>query len=190
MKSIEKAKQKIRAVIAKSKVPEDPHHAENTLDWLLRLAPDADDALQIAALAHDIERAIETQKIQRSDFNDYDAFKAAHAANSADILKKILSECRVADEIIEEACRLVTVHEVGGDARSDLLNDADCISYFDVNMPLYYQREGWEGTKRRSIWGYRRGSKRIKEKIKQLTYEDEKLTQLLREAIQQSDATG
>ncbi len=37
-------------------MPEDPRHAENTLDWLLKLKPDADEALQIAALGHDIER--------------------------------------------------------------------------------------------------------------------------------------
>ena len=37
MNSIECVKQKIRARIAGSKVPEDPPHAENTLEWLLTL---------------------------------------------------------------------------------------------------------------------------------------------------------
>ncbi|MBW1984644.1 MAG: hypothetical protein JRI53_07985, partial [Deltaproteobacteria bacterium] len=81
--SIDCAKQKIRAVISKSSVPEDPIHAENVLEWILKLKPDADEALQIAALAHDIERSVEGMKIQRSDFNDYNQFKAAHANNSA-----------------------------------------------------------------------------------------------------------
>jgi len=31
-------------------------HFQNTLDWLLNLKPDADEALQIAAYCHDIER--------------------------------------------------------------------------------------------------------------------------------------
>ncbi|MCP4825755.1 MAG: DUF4202 domain-containing protein, partial [Shimia sp.] len=59
MTNIECAKQKIRLIIADSRVPEDPHHADNTLEWLLRLEPDAGEALQLAALAHDIDRAIE-----------------------------------------------------------------------------------------------------------------------------------
>ena len=95
MDSIDCAKEKIRGVIAGSHVPEDPRHADNTLEWLLRLAPNADDALQLAALAHDIDRALEATKVKRADFNDYDAFKAAHASNGADILRLLLTECAV-----------------------------------------------------------------------------------------------
>jgi len=184
--SIECAKEKIREAISKSNVPEDPIHAENTLKWVLYLKLDANDALQIAALAHDIDRAVEERKTRRSDFDDYDVFKAAHAQNGAKILREILDDCQVAKLIAEEACRLVTLHEVGGDPRSDLLKDADSISYFDVNMPLYYQREGWDETKRRCVWGYRRLSSRGKEGIKGITYENQTLTRLLNEAIGQT----
>ncbi len=183
MDSIERAKVRIRAIIVGSKVPEDPRHAENTLEWLLRLDPKADQALQIAALAHDIERAVKTQKVRRSHYENYDAFKAAHARHGAEILRAILDECGVAKSTAKEACRLVTVHEVGGDPRSALLKDADSISYFEVNMPLYYQREGWEETKRRSTWGYRRLSSRMKKIAKSIKYESEDLTRLLGEAI-------
>lgn len=186
MNRIECAKQRIRAIIADSKVAEDPRHAENTLEWLLRLDPKADQALQIAALAHDIDRAIEAQKVRRADYDDYDAFKAAHARNGAKILRAILDECGVAKSIAGEACRLVTLHEIGRDPRADLLKDADGISYFEVNMPLYYEREGWEETKRRCIWGYRRLSARMKEIAKNITYEDEALTRLLKEAIREA----
>ena len=72
MDSIDSAKKKIRLIIAGSRVPEDLLHADNTLEWLLRLDPEADDALQIAALAHDIDRAIEEIKVKRKDFDDYD----------------------------------------------------------------------------------------------------------------------
>jgi hypothetical protein len=57
MDSIDCVKQRIREIIADSRVPEDPRHAENTLKWLFRLEPKADRSLQIAALAHDIECA-------------------------------------------------------------------------------------------------------------------------------------
>ena len=133
-------------------VPEDPQHAEKTLEWRFRLDPKADEALQIAALAHDIERAVTARKVRRSHYDNYDAFKAAHARNGADILGAILDECRVTKATADEACRLVTLHEVGGDPRSDLLKDADSISFFEVNMPLYYQREGCVETKSRCTW--------------------------------------
>ena len=186
MDSIDCAKQRIREILAGSRVPDDPIHAENTLEWLLKLDPAADQALQIAAFAHDIERAVETRKVCRADFNDYDAFKEAHAHNGAAILRTILDRCGVAKSVAEEACRLVTMHEVGGDPRSDLLKDADSISFFEVNMPLYYQREGWEETRRRCSWGYRRLSGRMKKIARRLTYDDEALTRLLKEAIQQA----
>ncbi len=92
----------------------------------------------------------------------------------------------MAKSVADKACRLVTLHEVGGDPRSDLLKDADGISFFEVNMPLYYQREGWEETRHRCSWGYRRLSVRMKKIVKRITYEDEALTRLLKEAIQQA----
>ncbi len=186
MDNVERAKRKIREVIATSKVQEDPRHADDTLEWLLKMHPAADPALQIATLAHDIDRAIEARKVRRYDFDDYDAFKAAHAQNGAKILREILNDCQVAQSIADEACRLVTVHEVGGDPRSDLLKDADSISYFSVNMPFYYHREGWDETKRRCVWGYRRLSSRGKEIVKNITYENQILTRLLNETIGQA----
>lgn len=181
--SIECARRKIRAVISKSGVPEDPVHAENVLDWVLKLRSDADEALQIAALSHDIDRADERRRVRRTDFKDYSAFKTAHANNSAKILKKILHECHVEQSIIDEACRLVERHEVGGDLRSDLLKDADSISYFEVNMPLYFQREGYEETLKRCIWGYHRLSPKIKEICRNMTYPQDHLVKILKEAI-------
>lgn len=184
--SVERAKQRIRLIIAGSQMPEDSRHADNTLEWLLRLQPDAGDALQLAALAHDIDRAIEEIKVRRADFDDYDAFKVAHARNGADILRPILTACGVERHIVDEACRLVRVHEVGGDPGSDLLKDADSISYFDVNLPLYFKREGWAETKRRSRWGYLRLSARAREIVENIGCEEEAANHLLREVIHES----
>ena len=182
--SIACAKQKIRAIISKSGVPEDPIHAENVLGWIIKLNPDADEALQIAALAHDLDRANEKRKIQRSNFNDYNQFKAAHAKNSAEILKKILHKYQVEKSVVDKACRLVERHEIGGDPLSDLLKDADSISYFEVNMPLYFQREGYEETLKRCIWGYHRLSPKMKKVCRNITYPQHSLTKILKEAIE------
>ena len=186
--SIAATKQRIRRLIAGSKVPEDPRHAENTLKWLLKLEPEADEALQIAALGHDIDRAVEARKVQRADFADYDAFKAAHALNSAIILKEIMDECGVAREITAEVYRLVCIHEIGGDPRADRLKDADAISYFDVNLPLYYARTGREETLRRCVWGYQRLSAQMRTVAENMTYEDHALNALLKQAVREAGA--
>ncbi len=185
--SIERVKQAIEAVVAESRVPEDPVHSKNTLAWLLKIKPNADEALQIAALGHDIERAIEHRKVRRADFDDYDEFKAAHARNSALVLKEIMQKCRLPAAINDDVCRLVCRHEVGGDERSDLLKDADAISYFDVNLPFYFEREGYAETFRRTIWGYRRLSADVRHLARTITCETDSLNILLREAVLTAD---
>jgi hypothetical protein len=186
MNSTEKLRRKIESTIARSGVPEDPVHSKNTLKWLLKLQPDADEALQIGALGHDIERAMQERKVRREDFRDYDRFKAAHATNSAEILKEIMLECGVEDEtLIQEVYDLVCRHEVGGDPRCDLLKDADGISFFEVNLPCYYQRNDPEETNRRCLWGYGRLSEKMKSVVGNLTFGNEQLNGLLRVTIEE-----
>ncbi len=185
MKRIECVERRIAHVIGHSSVPEDPTHSGNTLEWLLELDPKADAALRIAALGHDIERAIEGRKVRRGDFPTYDAFKAAHARNSARILMEILKECRVEDEpFSREVCRLVRRHEVGGDPRSDLLVDADSISYFDVNLPLYFERNTWEETRRRCVWGYLRLSERAQAIVAHLSHPSGQISRVMTDSIE------
>ncbi len=176
------ARARIRAVIAGSPVPEDPRHAENTVEWLLRLDPQADPALQLAALAHDIERA-RPDRLRREDFADYDAFKGAHAARGAEMLRRILSDCGVDEALVEETCRLVERHEFGGDARADRLREADSLSYFEVNLPLYYAREGWDEALRRCRWGIRRLSPHGVALLRRLQMPTAELQDVLRAAL-------
>jgi hypothetical protein len=175
-----RAKSRIRALVARSEVAEDAHHAENTLKWLLRTEPSAGEALQIAALGHDIDRAT-PERVKRGDYPDYDDFKAAHARRSARLLRGILEDCGLENALIKETCRLVEAHEVGGDPSADLLKDVDSISYFDVNLSFYFQRHGWVESKRRSHWGYRRLTDRAKVIVDHFDYEHQTLNRLMRE---------
>lgn len=159
----------IRAQVARSQVPEDPGHAENTLEWLLRLEPEADQALCLAALAHDIERS-RPNRLRRQDFEDYDRFKAMHAAIGARMAGRLFREAGVPRNIRWEACRLIRLHECGGDSRSDLLKDADSISFFDHNLPAYLEREGMEESLRRARWGYARLSERGRQHVAGISY--------------------
>ena len=172
--------QAIERVISQSSLTEDPIHSKNTLQWLLRLKPDADEGLQIAALGHDIERAIKERKVKRQDFEDYDAFKQAHALNSANILRELMLDNGITDpEFADDVYTLVCRHEVGGDPRSSILKDADSLSYFEVNLPHYSQRNGREETLRRCRWGYRRLSQHGKAMLRENRPDDEVLRELL-----------
>lgn len=170
---------RIQRIISNSTVPEDPLHAENTLLWLRRLAPEADAALCLAAYAHDIDRADENTKVRRSDFQNYDAFKAAHAEHGAAVVGAILDEEGLPKEFTTDCCDLIRRHEVGGTPRANLLRDADSISYFDVNLPLYYQREGWDETLRRCRWGWLRLSPRAQQQVLTIRHRDETLNRLI-----------
>jgi hypothetical protein len=178
-RGIECTENRIRALVAHSTVPEDPVHAENTLKWLLTLDPAADEALLIAALGHDVERAVLHRRVQKAPYPSFEAYKAAHAENSARILGDIMVECGVEPLIREEVCRVVTLHETGGDARSDMLKDADSLSFFHVNLPYYAARNDRETIERRGAWGYQRLSARARAIVQGFSYEDPELNVLL-----------
>ena len=183
MKNINSVKKKIDQIIKKSSVPEDYVHSKNTLDWLVKLKPDADESLKIAALGHDIERAIEKRKVRSKDYKHFEAFKTAHALNSANILKEIMQECGVNQKTIDDVYFLVCHHETGGTKEINILMNADSISYFQVNLPHYFVRNNHKETKRRWLWGYRRLSDHGKRIIAEFDYQDKELNALVRACI-------
>ncbi|NOZ00678.1 MAG: DUF4202 family protein [Deltaproteobacteria bacterium] len=164
---------RIREIIEGSLVPEDPIHSRNTLEWLLRFEPDADVALRIAAVGHDIDRAYGHSKTKRTDYDDYDAYKEAHALKSSELISTIMKKYQMSTELIDDVVSLIRSHETGGDSRSDLLRNADSVSFFDVNLPFYYERNSVDETIRRCVWGLKRLSVEAKEVVESLDYERE-----------------
>ena len=189
MDKINLVKRKIEGVIKGSSVPEDPIHSINTLEWLLKLMPDAGESLKIAALGHDIERAIEKRKVRRQDYKDYDAFKDAHALNSANVLTEIMQACDIDKKMINEVFLLVRHHETGGTDQVDILKDADSISYFDVNLPLYFIRNNLKETTRRCLWGYKRLSDQGKKIVTELNYQNKEIKSLVKVCIDECEQT-
>jgi hypothetical protein len=186
MDNIDCVKKKIDEIIKKSQVPEDPIHSKNTLEWLLKLKPDADDAMKIAALGHDIERAIEERKVRREDYKDYDEFKESHASNSAKILAEIMKECGISTKLADDIFFLVCHHETGGTRRVDILRDADSISFFHVNLPYYFLRNGVEETKKRCLWGYGKLPENLKRVVAEFDYQSKELELLVRTCISEA----
>ena len=165
--------------IAKSEVPEDFVHSKDTVKWLLKIKPDADVALKIAALGHDIDRSTGNKKVKREDYKSYDGFKKAHALNSARIIADIMKSSHANQELIDEVYNLITNHETGGDKRSDILKYSDSISFFNVNLPYYFERNTEEETRRRCIWGLERLPKSLQNQVFYFEYDSKKLNSLM-----------
>ena len=187
MDNINCVKKRIEEIIKESLVPEDLIHSKNTLEWLLKLNPDADEALQIAALGHDIERAIEGRKVKREDFKNYDEFKDTHASNSAKVMTEIMEECDISKRLADDIFSLVRYHETGNTKRIDILRDVDSISFFHVNLPYYFIRNGAEETKKRCLWGYRRLSGYLKRIVSEFVYHNKELEALVKACIDDSE---
>ncbi len=183
-KRIEEAEARIRAAIARSMVPEDPIHAEDTLLILQELCPGADTALKLAALGHDIERAMPWGiRTNRDHFKDYDQFKKAHAENSSRIIRGILIKCHLPTPLVEEVARLVLHHETGGFKEADILKDADSLSFFRVNLPLFCQREPEQRVRDRIRWGISRLSKDGMAYLREMAEKDDYLRNVLKDVL-------
>jgi len=180
---IEKVKKEINRRIIESPFPEDPFHSINTMEWILKLDPDADTALCIAAIGHDIERAFEDKRILTKEYETYDEYKQAHAINSAEILAELMEKCGVEQEIVDDVARLVAHHEMGGNDREELLKNADMISFFHVSLPLYYDRKGPANTRKRCVWGYKKLPENLREIVEEIDYMDPELGELVKECL-------
>jgi predicted metal-dependent HD superfamily phosphohydrolase len=149
--------------LSKPLVRADYDHALDTWQWTLRLDPDADLAVQLAALFHDVERlASEADARVEHRAADYQAFKDDHAARGAELAAALLARVGVDAGTRERAARLIAEHEHlpgPGDADAaalSLLNDADALSFFSLNSAGYLDYFGPEATRRKVAYTRRR----------------------------------
>ncbi len=170
---------KIKEIINTSPIPTDPSHSENTRDWVLKIKPDASTELQIAALAHDIERG--TRK-NFPNFKSYDEYKLYHSKQSAKIMSELMKKYGFYPESVKEVKELVLSHEVGGSEDANILRDADSLSFFENNIEYYYKSMGKEKTRFKINYMYDRCSRESKELIKKMKFSG-KLNQIFRKEI-------
>jgi hypothetical protein len=137
--------------LGKPLVRADYQHALDTWQWVLRLAPEAELAVQVAALFHDVERLLsEADSRVEHRAADYQAFKDAHAAHGAELTCALLEELGVDAPTCERVHWLVTRHErPGEDPALALINDADALSFFSLNASGFVRYFSPEHTRRK-----------------------------------------
>lgn len=117
-----------------------PHarHLDRTLHWLLVLEPGASEAVQLAAVLHDIERAFEPDDVPPDSTDPASsAYREWHQERSARVAVEWLVSQGGPPGVVEEVGRLVRVHEDGGWAEADVLQAADSIAFFEVQVDLF-----------------------------------------------------
>jgi hypothetical protein len=117
--------------------PFNREHLLRALDWLDRVAPHSAEAVRLATLTHDMERAFPgPDQPDSRKFVDAE-YERLHAERSARIVGAWLREQRANPRLIEEVERLIRAHETGGWPEADLVQAADSLSILDTNVGLF-----------------------------------------------------
>jgi len=110
-------------------------HLLKSLDWLDRIAPGAPEAVRIATLTHDMERAFGGPDAIPIVMNDR-AYEKAHSDRSARIVGEWLRENGGPAGLVEDVEDLIRVHEWGGWPDANLVQAADSLSFLETNIDL------------------------------------------------------
>ena len=164
-------------------------HSQSVLSIVLRLKPDADNALKIAALSHDIDRSIPERRVHPEEFKDYNEYKRKHSERSAEIVVEIMRKCDCDISIIEKTKFLIENHEVGGSGDVEILKEADSISFFQDNL-IYYQKKYPDYFKDKIRFMYKRLSPRARLLIRDITLKNIPLEKEVWQVISEIESSG
>jgi hypothetical protein len=119
--------------------PYNSDHLLRSLEWLDRIAPGSSEALRLATLTHDMERAFPgpDQPVAGPGQWCDPAYNAAHAARSARIVAEWLASLGAEGSLVAEVRELVKAHEIGGWTEANLLQAADSLSFLETNIDLF-----------------------------------------------------
>lgn len=152
--TIEAFKAELFEILRTSRLPQSLKHAEGVLRWVKQLKPDADLAMELASLGHDLDTCKEEWRVKKDGFQDEQTFKQAHAQKSAELLGELLRKYGFDEELITRATQLVTSHEYATDEDSRTIMQAEAISFFEYNLPIYFLQKGEARTrdKIKTMW--------------------------------------
>ena len=117
--------------------PYNRDHLIRAFEWVLRLEPNASEAVQLAALTHDMERAFPgPDQPVHTDLNDV-GYERLHSERSARIVCEWLREQDADEPLVTEVGSLIRAHEVGGWPEADLVQAVDSLSFLETNIGLF-----------------------------------------------------
>jgi capsule polysaccharide modification protein KpsS len=156
-------------------------HSQSVWQWILKLKPGADSALQIAALGHDIDRSFEDYRKMKARYATYDEYKKVHALLSAKITCDILIKHGFDQVTIDKVKHLIENHEIGGEGDVAILTEADSMTFFN-NLPHYREAHTPQETTDKIKFMYNRMSSKAKSMINQIDFKNTELSKLFKEA--------
>jgi hypothetical protein len=117
--------------------PYNSRHLLDSLAWLDRIAPGAREAVRLAVLTHDMERAFPgpDSPVMRG-LGDAE-YHAAHSERSARIVGAWLRSQRADEALVRDVEALIRVHEDGGWPEADAVQAADSLSFLTTNVDLF-----------------------------------------------------
>jgi kynurenine formamidase len=157
-----------------------PHfgHMQRALDWALVLDPNASDAVQIAAVTHDAERAYPDPDSPWDSAVSWadPEYNRWHQERCARIVGEWLREQGAEPALTEEVEQLVRVHEEGGWPAADIVQAADSLSFLETMVWILGEwiqsgrctRESSEGKARHSLSRINRELVRAREEAEPL----------------------
>lgn len=157
-------------------------HLYSVWQWVLKLKPDADIALQLAAIGHDIDRCFEDRRKRRQDFATYDEYKKEHALLSAQIMCDILRKHNLDEDTIAKVKYMIENHEVGGEGDVEVLKEADSITFFN-SILQYRQKHTHAQTIDKIRFMYDRLNDKAKSMIRLFDFKNPESENLFKEAI-------
>jgi hypothetical protein len=115
--------------------PYNSTHLLKSLEWVDRLDPGASEAVRLATLTHDMERAFGGPDAIPIKLNDR-AYEEAHSNRSARIVSEWLRENGAGSDLVAAVDALIRVHEWGGWPDANLVQAADSLSFLETNVEL------------------------------------------------------
>ena len=184
MSKLNSLKEEINKILLNSPVVSDVKHSELVLRWVIKLKPDADEALKIAAISHDLDRGV--TKITEKDLKDYskiDKFKKEHSIRSSKYICDILKKYNYSKKIIDKVRYLVENHEFGGNDEANILTNADSLAYFESDISPYLKRNGKKRTKEKIRFMYKRMSEEAKNFVRKIKFKNKQIAKLVDESM-------
>ena len=117
--------------------PYNRDHLLRALEWLDRLAPGAPEAVRLAALTHDMERAFPGADSPAMASLADPVYERLHSERSARIVSEWLVSHGADEQLTRDVAALIIAHEVGGTREADLVQAADRLSFLETNVDLF-----------------------------------------------------